>query len=57
MIFSHAAHDPLDFVQRELILKATAILIIITILSKSLWFWNCPFTEAFLRMPRIVSGI
>lgn len=30
MIFSHSAHDPLDFVQRELILKATAILIIIT---------------------------
>lgn len=35
MIFSHSVHDPLDFVQRELILKATAILIIITI-SKSI---------------------
>ena len=35
MIVSHSAHDPLDFVQRELILKATAILIIITI-SKSI---------------------
>ena len=28
--YFHSAHDPLDFVQRELILKATAILIIIT---------------------------
>lgn len=37
-IFSHSAHDPLDSVQRELILKATAILIIITVLSKSLSF-------------------
>lgn len=38
MIFSYSVHDPLDFVQREVILKATDILIIITILSKSLCF-------------------
>lgn len=37
MIFSHAAQDPLDSVQRELILKATATLItIIAVSSKDL---------------------